>query len=102
MTAHHPGWVMAGSRYFTGRGGSQRQTEDALPSDTVFPRPASLCNTFCVTLMGEGAWGVHALPALRSNSIGSLLAEGAIAEGRGAFPGELHTGGCLPEPAALG
>lgn len=52
--------------------------------------------------MGEGAWGVHALPALRSNSIGSLLAEGAIAEGRGAFPGELHTGGCLPEPAALG
>lgn len=100
MTAHHLDWVMAGSSYFRGRRGSQ--TEDAFSSDTVFPRPPSLRNTFCVTLMGEGAWGVRAFPALRSNGIGSLLAEGAIAEGRGAFPRELHTGGCLPEPAALG
>lgn len=52
--------------------------------------------------MGEGAGGDPALPALRSNGIGSLLAEGAVAEGRGAFPGKLHAGGRLPESTSLG
>lgn len=52
--------------------------------------------------MGEGAGGEPALPVLGSNGIGALPVEGAVVEGRGAFPGELHAGGCLPEPAALG
>lgn len=78
------------------------QAEVAFFSSRTFPRPTLLCSISCVALVGVGAGGKHALPAPRSNGIGSLLAEGAIAEGRGAFSGELHTGGRLPEPAALG